>query len=27
VDTVVSAVAELVDEYPEAAKYTPGAIL
>src|SRR6476469_6717579 len=27
VDAVVSAVAERVDEYPEAAKYTPGAIL
>ena len=27
VDAVVSAVSELVDEYPEAAKYTPGAIL
>jgi adenylosuccinate lyase len=27
VDAVVSAVAELVDAYPEAAKYTPGAIL
>ena len=27
VDAVVAAVSELVDEYPEAAKYTPGAIL
>src|SRR5690349_24042458 len=27
VDAVVAAVEELVDRYPEAAKYTPGAIL
>ncbi|MBV8928665.1 MAG: adenylosuccinate lyase, partial [Mycobacteriaceae bacterium] len=27
VDAVVAAVQELVDRYPEAAKYTPGAIL